>query len=454
MIGTAGLDRRWARAAAGVAAALGMFSAAAAAEPDCHVGAYRLADGAVIDVGPTDGGLRWRALDGRTGKLTTSGDEWASTYGWTGRPDGVRVRFGDCAAGAIDFGGRAGRRVAFPTTETAFVSQGTTLQGRLVMPPGRDPVAVVVLLHGAERTGARDRDALQRILPAMGVGAFVYDKRGTGASGGTYTQDFSVLADDAVAALAQARRLAGGRAARIGLQGPSQGGWVAPIAASRTRADFVIVSFGLAVSVLDEDREAIAFQMGLKGHGPDTIAKAQEISEAMGAVLESGFTDGFERLEAVRAKHRAEPWYKDVYGNFTHFFLGMSVEEMRKAGAAFRWGTPFRYDPMPTLSKLSTPQLWVLGGQDIDAPSGETARRLSGLIAQGRPITLAVYPGAEHGMTQFEVAADGKRLSTRYSEGYYRLIRDFARDGRICPPYGDARFTLSRTGPNRRPCRG
>lgn len=439
----------------GLAAALALSgTAAAAAEPDCHIGTYRLADGAMVDVGRAQGGLRWRGLDGRTGKLTKAGDGWASAYGWTGRAEDLRVGFGDCAAGAIDFGGRAGRRVAFPTAETEFVSHGTTLQGRLVMPEGRAPAAVVVLLQGSERDGARDWDALQRILPAMGVGAFVYDKRGTGASGGSYTQDFSMLADDAVAALAQARRLAGRRAARIGYQGPSQGGWVAPIAASRTRADFVIVSFGLAVSVLDEDREAIAFQMGLKGYGPEVIAQAQEISDAAGAVFESGFSSGFERFEAVRAKYGREPWFKDVYGNFSHFFLKMSAEELRKAGADFRWGTPFRYDPMPTLSALTTPQLWVVGGQDVDAPSGETARRLTGLIAQGRPITLAVYPGAEHGMTEFETAADGERLSTRYSTDYFRLMADFAKDGRICPPYGDAAITLSRTGPGRRPCRG
>jgi uncharacterized protein len=49
------------------------------------------------------------------------------------------------------------------------------------------------------------------MFPAQGIGAFVYDKRGTGISGGTYTQDFSVLADDAVVAMKDAKRLAGTR---------------------------------------------------------------------------------------------------------------------------------------------------------------------------------------------------------------------------------------------------
>ena len=53
---------------------------------------------------------------------------------------------------------------------------------------------------------------------------------------------------------------------------------------------------------------------------------------------------------------------------------------------------------------------------------------------------MAVYPTAEHGMTEFETAADGSRLSTRYAEGDFHLMRDFARTGRICPPFGAAQI--------------
>src|SRR3546814_1924370 len=118
------------------------------------------------------------------------------------------------------------------------------------------------------------------MLPAAGIGAFVYDKRGTGASGDKYTQVFSLLADDAVAALAETRRMAGARGTRFGFQGPSQGGWIAPPDAPRTQVDFLIVSFGVAVSVADEDRDALAFPMALKGTGPDLVAKGEEIGAA------------------------------------------------------------------------------------------------------------------------------------------------------------------------------
>jgi len=42
--------------------------------------------------------------------------------------------------------------------------------------------------------------------------------------------------------------------------------------------------------------------------------------------------------------------------------------------------------------------LWILGDDDLEAPSAETSRRIKSLGAEGRPITLALYPGAEHGM--------------------------------------------------------
>jgi pimeloyl-ACP methyl ester carboxylesterase len=416
--------------------------ASVAAEPaSCPVGSYRLTDGDVIDVGPSNGGaLRWRRLEGETGKLVPSSRGWVHTQGWTERPDPRPVIFGPCAAGTLRLGAETGERIPLAIQDTTFVSHGATLSGRLVMPPSGSATPIVILLHGSERHSAREFDALQRLLPAIGVGAFVYDKRGTGDSEGTYTQDFGLLADDAAAALAEARRLAGPRAGRIGYLGPSQGGWVAPIAAGRSDADFVIVSFGLAVSVIDEDQEAIAFEMGLKGYGPEDIAKGLEVGRAAEALFESGFTEGFEAFDAVRDRYRGEPWYKDVRGNFTHFILPMTADEIRKAAPNFRFGTPWRYDPMPTLAGLKTPQLWILGGQDLDAPSGETSRRLTRLIDGGRPITLALYPEAEHGMTEFEIAADGSRVSTRYAAGYYRLIRDYARGDRLTPPYGAARI--------------
>ena len=71
-------------------------------------------------------------------------------------------------------------------------------------------------------------------------------------------------------------------------------------------------------------------------------------------------------------------------------------------------------------------------------PSAETARRLRALIAQGKPITLAVFPHADHGIYEYETRADGERVSTRNPDGYFSLMRDFIRDGKMAKRYGDS----------------
>ncbi len=428
--------------------ALASSAARAADTLDCHIGSYRLNDGGIVDIAPSDGAtLRWRRFDGTTGALhKTPEGNWSSTLGWTGRPDGKTVSFSDCQTGRIDFDGTPGNRIAFEVTNTRFASRGTTLAGRLVMPKGAGKVPIVVLLHGSENDSALTTYALQRILPAEGIGAFVFDKRGTGISGGSYSQDFDLLADDDVAAMHAARRLAGLRLARIGYQGGSEGGWVAPIAANRDPVDFVIVCFGLAVSVIDEDRQGVEIEMREKGHSPVEIAHALEVARAAETVIASGFTRGFAQFDAVRAKYRNAPWYKDLHGDFTWMLLPHSQAELKAMAPKYRWGTPFYYDPMPALRASSVPQLWILGGEDYEAPSAETSRRIKSLIGSGRPFTLAIYPHAEHGMTLFETAADGTRLSTRYAPGYFAMIRDFARDGRLHGIYGDAVLTLSKGG--------
>ncbi len=431
-------------------------TARAADTRDCPIGSYQLADGNVVDIAPSEGDtLRWRQFDGTTGALHKTGNgAWKSTYGWTDRADGKTVSFSACSAGLISFGGISGRRIVFDLRDTTFKSHGTVLAGRLVMPKGKERVPIVVLVHGAEHDSALTDYFLQRMLPAKGLGAFVYDKRGTGKSGGHYTQDFSLLADDVVAALHEARRLAGARLSRIGYQAGSEGGWVAPIAANRAPVDFVIVCFGLAVNVIDEDQEGVELQMREKGYPPEVIAQALDVAGAAEGVFESDFKSGFPKLDELRAKYGSAPWYKDVHGDFAFFVLQHSDAELRAQAAEFNWHTPFRYDPMPTLRADTVPQLWILGGEDYESPSAETSRRIKSLIVDGRPFTLAYYPRAEHGMTLFETGADGSRISTRYSAGYFRMILDFARDGQLHGSYDDAELTTRlRGGPVHRPAR-
>ena len=436
------------------AAALAVSPAAAqlpgadvALRPDpvavCHVGIYRLDDGSWVDLSPNgDSGLRWRRLDGASSRMALNAQgQWISTLGWTNRVEGPQPQLGTCEDGRIVFEGQQGRRLTLAIQDTTFVGQGgARLNGRLSLPPGEEPVPIMVEVHGSEGANALNFNAFQRLAPASGVGVFVYAKRGSGGSEGQYTQDFDVLAEDAAAAVVEARRLAGARTGRVGLHGASQGGWVAPLAASMTPVDFVTVGFGLAYGVLAEDSDQVMVDLESRGWGPDVLSKAREITDATSAFVASRGAVGFGGLEAMRARYRTEPWFADIRGEFTGMLLNAPNEQIIAMAPQLDAGTSWDYDPLPVLSRLNTPMLWIQAEKDTGAPPEATRRRLMDLSAAGRPITLLEYPETDHGIVRFETGADGRRTSLGYAPGYYQAVLDWARTGRLEGAYGDGRL--------------
>ncbi|MDR7135313.1 dienelactone hydrolase [Lysobacter niastensis] len=407
----------------------------------CHVAAYRLDDGRLVDIAPlTDDGLRWRAMDGRTGKLQQDqAGKWSGTVGWSDRPDPTDVQLGTCEQSAMTFEGHRGQRLSFAATETRFRGHGETLAGKLVMPPGDGPVPIAVLVHGSEAYSARTFNYFQRLLPANGIGVFVYDKRGTGDSTGKYSQDFHLLADDAVAALKEARRLAGARAGRVGFSGGSQAGWIIPLAANRSDADFAAVAYGLADTPLAEDRDQVQLDLIAAGRGPDVLAKAREVTDATAAVMVARFKGGYERLDAVKAKYAHEPWWKDMKGEYTGDLVRYPPIALRLFGPLHDEGTSWEYQPMPVLQSVKQPLLWIIAGADREAPPEETRRRLMAVARGKANATVVEFPGTDHGIIKFDVAADGQRVETRVAEGYFQMLVDWLREGQLgSGPYGDA----------------
>ncbi len=420
-------------------------ASASGVDARCHAGAYRLDDGRALAIGTLDTPthLRWRLLDGRTGKLAPApGGGWNSTLGWTDRSDGVKVELGDCADGRIRFDGHAGTRIGFDIVQTRFQGAGVELRGRLVLPRGTGKVPVVVMVHGSEKYSGVDGYFQQHLFPAEGVGVFVYDKRGTGGSTGKYTQNFHQLSDDAVAALHEALRLGGARVERIGYLGGSQGGWVAPLAASKTdKAQFVEVGFGLADGVLAEDRDQVVLDLRAAGFGDaQTLRKAREVTDATGMIASSDGKRGWPEFEAVRAKYAGEPWWKALKGEYTGLIASHTPAQVAAEAAKIDYEVSWDYDPMPVLRSLSVPQLWMVGGDDVEAPSEETQRRLAELGRAGRPLTSVVFPSADHGILEFELDAKGERQHTRTAEGYQRMQLDWIKRGTLDGwPYGSAR---------------
>lgn len=405
----------------------------------CHYGAYDLDDGRVVTISPSSGRqtLRMVYMNGLTEHLKPivfdaqgAPSVFSRSLGWSDNAFvGDQVAFGSCKDGVIELLTHepevtAGRRRTFDITGVQFESHGLKLSGRLVMPRLEGAIPVAVLVHGSERDSAVMFNRLQYLLPANGIGVFVYDKRGTGKSEGSYTQNFHLLSDDAATALKKAREMAGPLASEVGFEGGSQAGWIIPLAAGKAKADFALVGYGLAESPLAEDREEVFDDLRTAGYGEDVIAKVREITDATGRVMASNFKDGFDELDAVRAQYGKEPWFAKIKGEFTGDFLNTSNWLIRLLGPWFDVGTSWVYDPLPALQAYQGPHLWILAGRDSSAPSANTLRILREVQKTHANLDIVMFPTADHGITEFEMK-NGSRVGTRFSEGYFQLLVDW-----------------------------
>lgn len=398
----------------------------------CTVSAYDDGQGNIVVLGipaaaPATG-QRYLMLDGRRG---ATGDANAPV---------------SCSGDVVSVSSPAGatqrwQRLPTRDTDATFTSAGTKLVGQLIEPAGpADPKRpLVVLVHGSERTMAVAA-IYQRMLVAQGISVFAYQKRGTGDSEGEYTQNFELLADDAAAALAKARELAKGRFGRAGYFGGSQGGWIAPLAATRSQADFVAIGFGLVVSPIEEDREQLFDEAHRLQLDPAAMKQVGQLSEATAQLMRTHFSEGFEALARVRAKIGDAPWAKMISGEYSGDMLRMSDADLRRIGRArfdnleLIWD----YDAEAALRRLKVPLLWVLAEQDRAAPIAATRTILGRLRASGQPIETYLFPDTDHGMVEFRTDAEGNRVSTRITDGYLRLLADWIKQD-VHGSYGRSR---------------
>ncbi len=390
-----------------------LSGAPVSAQTACQPGTYAVPDGdfVVLAKVPTIAapGLRYLFRDGRRGATSEANAPLT------------------CGADQVTVKGKAWKPIAFRETPASFDSVGTKMHGVLIEPPGHDAARpLVVMVHGSERTSPIG-GVYGYAMAAQGISVFVYDKRGTDGSEGEYTQNFELLAADAAKALDTARGLAVGRYGRAGFFGGSQGGWVAPLAATRTKADFVAIGFGLVASPIEEDREQMVSEVRAAGLGRDAEALVNRLSQATAQLLLSDFRTGYDALDAVRREMADEPWAAKIEGEYSGAIARMPNEELQRIGRArvdnleLIWD----YDAVAALRKLDAPLLWVLAGEDREAPIETTRAALLGLAKEGKPFDVYLFPDTDHGMFEFTTNADGSRSVTRITDGYLKLLGDW-----------------------------
>jgi dienelactone hydrolase len=361
-------------AAALAAACLGAVSAPAGAGGLDRLGVYRLDDGDVVSI--VLAAKRLRLVDYGSGALRSLRPvgPWSYVGGpgasvlWPAR---VHVRFD--ADGGIDVDGRPGKLMPIVSEPLSFDDGPVRLAGRLLRPAGPGPFPAVVLVPGSEPAHRTTHDLWAYFFAAHGLAVLTYDKRGVGASGGTYdrsaaTANLERLAADALAGVARLRGLPFVDAARIGLVGESQAGWVIEMAAARSSSvRFAALASAPAMSVGRQLAYADLTRQGWLVPPPSPA----EIASSLGDVRDSG------------------------------------------------------YDPRRAIASLRIPVLWQLGSVDKRMRTSETLATLHRIEASGRhDFTIRVYRGGAHSLRLTE---QGLVRQEQHSPGFVPAVfRDLA----------------------------
>ncbi|HEY1929631.1 MAG TPA: alpha/beta fold hydrolase [Caulobacteraceae bacterium] len=279
--------------------------------------------------------------------------------------------------------------VSVSRREVTFRNGDVTLKGDLYLPATTRKVPVIVVFHAAT-VATRDLPLfrhLTQMMPPLGIGVLVFDRRGSGASGGQPASGgYNVLADDGCAALRMLTRDPRVDPKRIGFWGLSQGGWISTLAASRCPgAAFAIsVSAPMTTPAVQMDF-AVANVLRIDGYSQADIDQAVGARDAVDA-FEHGALDratAQRRLDAAAA----QPWFPLIY-----------MEKTFHDPAQSGWPGEMWQDPIVWLQGDKAPTLIVYGAKDPWVPVAVSLKVLRARAAQFPNVTTEVVAGADHDM--------------------------------------------------------
>lgn len=171
--------------------------------------------------------------------------------------------------------------------------------------------------------------------------------------------------------------------AAVGVWGFSQGGWVAPLAASRdSLMAFVVMVSGSAVSPQEQHTQALAGRLRRSGLGPDQLEAALRHQRDVWARVNAGAR--LAELREMSTRAEGAEWGKHL----PRFGFQWELD----------WWRQNEIDPAGAIRALRVLVLAVFGEQDEVVLHRENAPRLAGLLAQSasRDYTIRVLPDANH----------------------------------------------------------
>ncbi len=298
---------------------------------------------------------------------------------------------------------------------------GVKLAGTLTLPRSEGPFSAVLLITGS---GPQDRNetvfghrpflVLADYLTRRGIAVLRVDDRGVGKSTGSFatatSDDFS---GDVLAGVEYLKSLKEVNPKQIGLIGHSEGGLIAPMAATQSPdVTFIVMMAGTGLTGEQILYLQSALILKASGASDEVIAKDRKLKEQMFAVLkEKQDPTAIEkklRMLLTDALAQMSEEEKQAMG-YSPDMLDMSIRELLSP-----WLRYFlTYDPKPTLMKVKCPVLAINGEKDLQVPPKENLRAIEEALKAGgnKDYTVKELPGLNH---LFQTTATGS--PTEYSK--------------------------------------
>jgi pimeloyl-ACP methyl ester carboxylesterase len=168
---------------------------------------------------------------------------------------------------------------------------------------------------------------------------------------------------------------------RVGIYASSEGGWVAPIAASKSAAiAFVVCTACSATGVTAQELTRTEAELRADGFRAAEIRDAVAYRTLYFDYLTTGEHRG--ELEAADESAKSARWYPRFGGIIS-----------REAPLAIWWRNNAGFVPTEFWKRVRVPVLLLFGSLDTRVPPAEHAQKIAAAIPSA---TLAIVPGVDH----------------------------------------------------------
>jgi hypothetical protein len=251
-------------------------------------------------------------------------------------------------------------------------------------------------------------------LARRGIASLIYDKRGSGESGGDWrTATYLDLAGDADAAIDLLATRRDIDASEIGVWGHSQGGMIAPAVAARGKnVAFVVDADGPIGPQYEQDLFRVRTALDESAFSPKERAGAYALYRQFVDVARTG--TGYAELDAAIKQNRGKPWVDWLALPPRNSWIW---KWYRSAG---------NFDATPYWREVTVPVLIVFGQRDrLVPPDGSISQTQAALRRNDHAAVEAIiYPGATHEL-HVEPGPGDAFFWWRMAPGYPDLVIDW-----------------------------